>query len=37
MGVDPNFTDVESQITSLYQIFNFPVVAAIEPYYVNIM
>jgi len=37
MGVDPNFTDVESQITSLYQYFNFPVLAAIEPHYVNIM
>jgi len=37
MGVDTNFTDVESQITSLYQYFNFPVMEAIESYYVNIM
>jgi len=37
MGVDTNYTDLESQITSLYQYFNFPVMSAIEPYYVNIM
>jgi len=32
MGVYTNFTDLESQITSLYQYFNFPVMAAIELY-----
>jgi len=37
MGVDANFTDLESQITNLSQYFNFPVMAASEPYYVNIM
>jgi len=31
MGVDANFTDLESQITSLYQYFNFLIMAAIEP------
>jgi len=35
MGVDTNCTDLESQITSLYQHFNFPIMVAIEPYYVN--
>jgi len=30
-------TDLESQITSLYQYFNFLVMVAIEPYYVNIV
>jgi len=37
MGVDTNFTDLQPQIPSLYQYFYFPVMAAIEPYYVNIM
>jgi len=35
--ISTNFTDLESQITTLYQYFNFPVMAAIEPYYVYIM
>jgi len=36
MGVDTNFTDLEPQIPRIYQYFNFPVMAAIEPYYIKL-